>query len=70
MSSVVYVTAMGAECYECNDDGCRVCEKAITVRMGNANGPLMSDSIGDTPYLHMGGRVLTGDGCLDSSVAS
>ena len=33
----VYATTMGAE-------------KAITVRTGNANGPLMSDSIEDAPY--------------------
>ena len=66
MPSVVYVTTMGAECYECNGNGCRVCEKAITVRMGNANGPLMLDSIGDAPY----GRTSSNDGCLGSSVAS
>ena len=43
----VYATVMGAECCICTtkDAG-----KAITVRTGNANGPLMLDSIGDTPY--------------------
>ena len=41
------VTTMGVECY---DNGCRVCEKAIMVKMGSANGPLRLDIIGDAPY--------------------
>ena len=43
----VYATAMGAECCICTamDAG-----KVITMRTGNANGPLMPDSIRDAPY--------------------
>ena len=47
MSNVVNVTAMGVKCYECNNDGC---QRLLWLGMGNANGPLMSGSIGDAPY--------------------